>query len=157
MYEKPILYFICTGNSCRSQMAEGFGKKYGGEDFQIYSAGIEAHGVNPRAVTAMKEIGIDISEQTSDLIDPEILNHSFYAVTLCGDAEERCPYTPPHVRRLHWPLPDPAKASGTEEEITVVFRQVRDQIDHLVYELIQKARKEWKEGMGNAAVENGIS
>lgn len=143
--EKPILYFICTGNSCRSQMAEGFGKKYAGDDFQVYSAGIEAHGLNPRAVAAMKEVGIDISHHTSDLIDPDILNHAFYVVTLCGDAEERCPYTPPHVKRLHWPLKDPAKATGTEEEITSVFRKVRDQIEKLVKDLVQSAREEWNE------------
>lgn len=149
--EKPILYFICTGNSCRSQMAEGFGKKYAGDDFAVYSAGIEAHGLNPRAVAAMKEAGIDISRQTSDLIDTNILNNAYYAVTLCGDAEERCPYTPPHVKRLHWPLTDPAKATGTEEEIAAVFREVRDQIDHLVYHLIEEARKERKGERGSGS------
>ncbi|OEG00384.1 arsenate reductase (thioredoxin) [Vulcanibacillus modesticaldus] len=139
---KPIIYFICTGNSCRSQMAEGFGKKYANEDFAIYSAGIEAHGLNPKAVISMKEVGIDISNQTSDIIDDQLLNNAMYAITLCGDAEERCPYTPPHVKRLHWGLPDPAKATGTEEEIMAVFRHVRDQIDKLVYDLLQEIRQE---------------
>jgi len=135
---KPIIYFICTGNSCRSQMAEGFGKKYANGKFAVYSAGIEAHGLNPRAVASMKEVGIDISNHTSDFIDRELLNNAAYAITLCGDAEERCPYTPPHVKRLHWGLEDPAKATGTEEEIMAVFRKVRDEIDQLVYRLFQE-------------------
>ncbi|MFV9511149.1 arsenate reductase (thioredoxin) [Tepidibacillus sp. LV47] len=142
---KPIIYFICTGNSCRSQMAEGFGKKYAGGDFDIYSAGVEAHGLNKRAVEVMKEVGVDISNHTSDIIDPEILNNALYAITLCGDAEERCPYTPPHVKRIHWPLQDPAKTTGTEEEIMAVFRKVRDQIDKLVYDIIEEARQTLKE------------
>ncbi|TCS83534.1 arsenate reductase (thioredoxin) [Tepidibacillus fermentans] len=142
---KPIIYFICTGNSCRSQMAEGFGKKYAGGDFEIYSAGVEAHGLNKRAVEVMKEVGVDISNHTSDIIDPEILNNALYAITLCGDAEERCPYTPPHVKRIHWPLQDPAKAKGTQEEIMAVFRKVRDQIDKLVYDIIEEARQTLKE------------
>lgn len=141
MENKKIIYFICTGNSCRSQMAEGFGKKYANGEFAIYSAGIEAHGLNPRAVEAMKEIGIDISNQTSDIIDNDLLNKADYGITLCGDAEERCPYTPPHVKRIHWPLEDPAKATGTEEEVMAVFRKVRDQIDQLVYDVIQEARE----------------
>ncbi|KXG44076.1 arsenate reductase (thioredoxin) [Tepidibacillus infernus] len=143
--KKPILYFICTGNSCRSQMAEGFGKKYANGELEVCSAGVEAHGLNPRAVEAMKEVGVDISNHTSDIIDPEILNNAAYAITLCGDAEERCPYTPPHVKRIHWPLHDPAKATGTEEEIMAVFREVRDKIDQLVYDVIEEAKKSAKE------------
>jgi len=137
---KPIIYFICTGNSCRSQMAEGFGKKYANGDFEIYSAGVEAHGLNPRAVASMKEVGVDISGHKSEMIDSELLNKALYAITLCGDAEERCPYTPPHVKRIHWPLEDPAKATGTEEEIMNVFNKTRDIIDHLVHNLVEKAR-----------------
>ena len=125
---KPIIYFLCTGNSCRSQMAEGFGKKYLGDHFEVYSAGIEAHGLNPYAVKAMSEIRLDISHHTSDLIDPEILNKADYVITLCGDANDKCPITPPPVKRLHWGLEDPAKAAGTEEEIQAKFRDVRDNI-----------------------------
>ncbi|GBF10470.1 arsenate reductase (thioredoxin) [Tepidibacillus sp. HK-1] len=142
---KPIIYFICTGNSCRSQMAEGFGKKYANGDFEIYSAGVEAHGLNPRAVASMKEVGVDISQHQSEIIDPELLNKASYAITLCGDAEERCPYTPPHVKRIHWPLEDPAKATGTEEEIMSVFRKTRDVIDKLVHDIIEEARENTKE------------
>ncbi|MDL1164130.1 arsenate reductase ArsC, partial [Yersinia pestis] len=94
----------------------------------VYSAGIEAHGLNPNAVKAMNEVGIDISKQTSDIIDPELLNQSDLVVTLCGDAADRCPMTPPHVRREHWGFDDPAKAQGTAEEKWAVFQRVRDQI-----------------------------
>lgn len=142
---KKIVYFICTGNSCRSQMAEGFGKKYAEGEIEVYSAGVEAHGLNPRAVEIMKEAGVDISNHKSEIIDTELLNKSTYAITLCGDAEERCPYTPPHVKRLHWGLEDPAKATGTEEEIMATFRKVRDQVDKLVYNIIQEIKTSEKE------------
>lgn len=134
---KKIIYFLCTGNSCRSQMAEGFGKKYLGEAFDVRSAGIEAHGLNPNAVKAMKEVGIDISGQKSKLIDPELLNQAWLVVTLCGDAEERCPMTPPHVRREHWGFDDPAKAEGTEEEKWAVFQRVRDGIEQKIRQYAQ--------------------
>jgi arsenate reductase (thioredoxin) len=126
---KKTLYFLCTGNSCRSQMAEGFGKQILGESFDVYSAGIEAHGLNPKAVKAMNEVGVDISGQTSDLIDKEILNNADYVITLCGDADDNCPVTPPHVTRWHWGFDDPARAVGTEEEKWAVFQRVRDEIE----------------------------
>ncbi len=125
---KKTLYFLCTGNSCRSQMAEGWGKKYLGEEWQVLSAGIEAHGVNPNAVKAMNEVGIDISNQTSDIIDPQILNNADFVVTLCGDAADKCPMTPPHIKRDHWGFDDPAKAEGTDEEKWAFFQRVRDEI-----------------------------
>lgn len=128
MRQKKVIYFLCTGNSCRSQIAEGWGKHFGGDKVEVYSAGIETHGLNPRAVATMKEAGIDISDQTSDLIDPEILNKADYVITLCGDANDKCPVTPPHVRRLHWGFEDPAKATGTEEEVQAKFSEVRDAI-----------------------------
>ncbi|MFG6116339.1 arsenate reductase (thioredoxin) [Halobacillus sp. MO56] len=129
MSKKPVIYFLCTGNSCRSQMADGFGKKYLGDEYEVLSAGIEAHGLNPNAVKAMKEVGIDISNHTSDIIDPEILNNAAYAITLCGDANDKCPVTPPHVTRYHWGFDDPAKAEGTDEEKWAVFQRVRDEIE----------------------------
>ncbi|QDP41121.1 arsenate reductase (thioredoxin) [Radiobacillus deserti] len=122
------IYFLCTGNSCRSQMAEGWAKHYLGDDWQVKSAGIEAHGLNPNAVKAMYEVGIDISNQTSDIINPDILNHATLAVTLCGDAADKCPVTPPSVKREHWGFDDPAKAEGTDEEKWAVFQRVRDEI-----------------------------
>lgn len=119
---KKIIYFLCTGNSCRSQMAEGWAKKLLGNEWEVYSAGIEAHGVNPNAMKAMKEIGIDISEQTSDLINTEILNSATLSVTLCGDAADKCPMTPPHVQREHWGFDDPAGKEWSE------FQRVRNEI-----------------------------
>ncbi|MDQ0231828.1 arsenate reductase (thioredoxin) [Metabacillus malikii] len=125
---KKTLYFLCTGNSCRSQMAEAWGKKYLSEEWDVKSAGIEAHGLNPNAVKAMKEVGIDITDQTSDIIDPDILNNAEFVVTLCGDAADKCPTTPPQVKRAHWGFDDPAKAEGTDEEKWAVFQRVRDEI-----------------------------
>jgi arsenate reductase len=125
---KKTIYFLCTGNSCRSQMAEGWGKISLGDKWEVKSAGIEAHGLNPNAVKAMKEVGIDISSQKSEIIDPEILNKATLVVTLCGDAADKCPMTPQHVKRQHWGFDDPAKAEGTEEEKWAVFQRVRDEI-----------------------------
>lgn len=125
---QKTLYFLCTGNSCRSQMAEGWGKEILGDEWRVLSAGIEAHGLNPNAVKAMNEVGIDISNQSSDMIDTEILNNADLVVTLCGDAADKCPVTPAHVKRDHWGFEDPAKAQGTEEEKWSVFQHVRDDI-----------------------------
>lgn len=141
MVNKKVVYFLCTGNSCRSQMAEGFGREYAGDRFEIYSAGIEAHGLNPLAVKAMAEIGIDISRQTSDLIDSNIMNKATYVITLCGDANDKCPMSPPNVERLHWGFPDPAKAEGTEEERWKVFQEVRDSIGNKVKEFLENNYK----------------
>lgn len=128
------IYFICTGNSCRSQMAEGFGKKYL-TDFEVRSAGVETHGLNPKAVKVMAEKGIDISDNTSDLIDIDYFNGCDLIVTLCGDARDRCPVIPKNVKHLHWGLTDPAKAEGSEDEILNEFRRVRDEIEIKVKEL----------------------
>lgn len=125
---KPIIYFLCTGNSCRSQMAVGFARRYLGDKFDVHSAGIEAHGVNPKAVKVMKEVGIDISKQESTTIDNELLNRADVVITLCGDANDNCPVTPPHVKRYHWGFDDPARAEGTEEEKWDAFQRVRNQI-----------------------------
>lgn len=129
---KKTIYFLCTGNSCRSQMAEGWAKKYLGDGWEVKSAGIEAHGLNPNAVKAMKEVDIDISKQNSEIIDTEFLNNATLAVTLCGDAADKCPVTPSHVRREHWGFDDPAKAKGTEEEKWKVFQRVRDEIEERI-------------------------
>ncbi|ARU60058.1 arsenate reductase (thioredoxin) [Tumebacillus avium] len=139
--KKPLIYFLCTGNSCRSQIAEGFGKHYGGGDVDVYSAGIETHGLNPRAVQVMSEAGIDISGQTSDRIDPEILNRADYVITLCGDANDKCPITPPHVKRLHWGFEDPAKATGSDEEVWAKFQEVRDAIGTRIQAFITDLEK----------------
>lgn len=122
MEKKKTIYFLCTGNSCRSQMAEAWGKKYLGETWTIYSAGIEAHGVNPNAVKAMKEVEVDITDQTSDIIDARILNSADLVVTLCSHADAVCPATPSHVPRVHWGFDDPAGKDWSE------FQRVRDEI-----------------------------
>lgn len=122
------IYFLCTGNSCRSQMAEGWAKNLLPENWNIKSAGLEAHGLNPNAVKAMHEVNIDITSHTSNIIDSNILNTATLVVTLCGHADDHCPLTPPHVKREHWGFDDPAKASGTEEEKWKVFQNVRDAI-----------------------------
>lgn len=119
---KKTIYFLCTGNSCRSQMAEGWAKKYLGDEWEVKSAGLEAHGLNPNAVKAMNEAGIDISYQTSDVIDPNILNHAELIVTLCGHAAENCPVTPPYIKRVHWGFDDPAGKEWSE------FQRIRDEI-----------------------------
>ncbi|MCY7484667.1 arsenate reductase (thioredoxin) [Paenibacillus alvei] len=126
---KPLIYFLCTGNSCRSQIADGWLKALGSDQYEVKSAGLEAHGLNPRAVQVMKEAGIDISSHTSDVIDPEILGRADYVVTLCGHADKHCPViSNPRVVKWHWGFDDPAKAVGTEEEIMTQFREVRDAI-----------------------------
>ncbi|WP_430182043.1 arsenate reductase [Paenibacillus lautus] len=98
---------------------------------------LKPEGLNPNAVKAMNEVGIDISKQTSDIIDPELLNQSDLVVTLCGDAADRCPMTPPHVRREHWGFDDPAKAQGTDEEKWAVFQRVRDQIGERIQQFAE--------------------
>jgi len=113
-------------------MAEGFGKKILGDTFDVFSAGIETHGLNPQAVEAMHEVGIDISNQTSDLIDPHILAKSDYIITLCGDANDNCPVTPPNIPRWHWGFDDPARATGSDEEKWAVFQRVRDEIEERI-------------------------
>ena len=119
---------LCTGNSCRSQLAEGYLRKFAGDKANIYSAGIETHGVNPRAIAIMKEDGIDISKHTSNNVD-EYANIDFdYIITVCDNAKEACPVFPSKAKKFHFNFPDPAKATGTEEEIMAQFRSVREMI-----------------------------
>lgn len=138
--EKKTLYFLCTGNSCRSQIAEGFGKKILGDSFEVYSAGIEAHGLNPKAVKAMDEVGIDIRNQTSDLIHQEILSKADFVITLCGDADDNCPITPSHITRWHWGFDDPARAIGTDEEKWAVFQRVRNEIEQRIQQFAETGK-----------------
>jgi arsenate reductase len=124
---KGIL-FLCTGNSCRSQMAEGFAKKMLSKDLKIFSAGIEPKRIHPMTIQVMQEIGVDISHQKSKNISEIPLDKINIVITLCGDAAENCPVFPGKVKRIHWEIEDPAKAQGSEKEITQVFRKVRDNI-----------------------------
>ncbi len=119
---------LCTGNSCRSQIAHGYLNYFANGKAEIYSAGIETHGVNPRAIATMKEDGIDISNHTSNNVN-EYANLEFeYVITVCDNAKENCPYFPAKVKMLHNNFTDPAKAQGTEEEIMKEFARVRDEI-----------------------------
>jgi arsenate reductase len=130
--------FLCTGNSCRSQMAEGWARQLAPADIQVQSAGIEAHGKNPRAIAVMAEAGVDISNQESTKLISSMLAWADVVVTVCGHADEHCPVLPPNVHKIHWPLNDPAKATGTEEEIMEVFRASRDDIRQRVQNLMSE-------------------
>lgn|SRR5690554_5635282 len=124
---KKILV-LCTGNSCRSQIAEGYLRQFANGNAEVYSAGVETHGVNPKAIATMKEDGIDISKHTSNNID-EYYDIDFdFVVTVCDNAKERCPFFPTKAKKFHQNFSDPAKATGTDEEINEQFRQVRQQI-----------------------------
>jgi arsenate reductase len=125
---KKKILVLCTGNSCRSQIAEGYLRCFAKDKAEIYSAGIETHGVNPKAVATMKENGIDISHHTSNNIN-EYKNIDFdFVITVCDNAKENCPYFPTSATIFHNNFRDPAKAIGTDEEINQQFRNVRDEI-----------------------------
>ena len=130
------ILFICTGNACRSQMAEGFLRDLAGDRAGVDSVGIEAHGQNPRAIAVMDEVGVDIYEQQSTRLTDEHLAWADLVVTVCGDADESCPMLPPETKKRHWELPDPAKAQGPEDEVMQQFRAVRDEIRARVESLI---------------------
>ncbi len=132
------ILFLCTGNSCRSQIAEGWAKWYGRPLFEIQSAGIESHGKNPRAIAVMKQAGVDISAQASTTVNDQMLQAADLVVTVCGHADEHCPALPADTNKEHWPLNDPAKASGSEEEIIQVFRASRDDIEQWVKTLLAR-------------------
>ena len=136
------ILFLCTGNSCRSQIAEGWARSLGGEGFDALSAGIEAHGKNPRAIAVMAEAGVDISAQESTRLTDEMLAAADYLVTVCGHADEHCPALPAGMRKEHWPLSDPARATGTEDEIMAVFRDSRDDIRARVADLLERLAAE---------------
>ena len=119
---------LCTGNSCRSQMAEGWLRHFAGDRAEVFSAGVETHGVNPRAIAVMREAGIDISDHTSDHIDAYRGQDFDLVLTVCDSARERCPYFPADAELVHHSFPDPAQATGTEDEVLDSFRAVRDTI-----------------------------
>ena len=113
-------------------MAEGFARHFGGDAVEVHSAGVEMHGLNPRAVESMRDVGLDISKHASKLIDMDLLHRADYVITLCGDANDKCPTTPAHVKRLHWGFEDPARATGSEAEIQLAFSRTRDAIQEKV-------------------------
>lgn len=130
------IYFLCTGNSCRSQIAEGYGHQFL-EGWEVRSAGVETHGLNPRAVEVMAEDGVDISNQKSELIDINYFNSCDLVITLCGDALDKCPIIPNEVNHEHWDLQDPARVSGSDDQILEAFRNTRDLIKVQVEKLTE--------------------
>jgi arsenate reductase len=131
------ILFLCTGNSCRSQIAEGWARHIGGDSIVVQSAGIERHGQNPRAIAVMREAGVDITGQESISLSKEMLAAADLVVTVCGHADEHCPVLPAGVQKEHWPLDDPARATGAEAEIMDVFRASRDDIQRRVIGLLR--------------------
>lgn len=135
------IMFLCTANSCRSQIAEGFAKEFGGKHLEIHSAGLMAAGVHKRATAIMQEIGIDISRQRSKTIDRNLLRQMDAIITLCSYAEAHCPSTPHGVERMHWPIKDPVGTVGSEEQIMNEFRRARDEIKIKVKNFVEKMRE----------------
>jgi arsenate reductase len=129
--------FLCTGNSCRSQMAEGLARELGNGTIEPYSAGLIPAGINPNAITVMNEIGIDISGQKSEAIDDDLSNKMDVIMTLCGHADAACPAIPGGIKRFHTPVNDPVEAVGTEEEVLAAFRKSRDEIKDKINDLIR--------------------
>jgi arsenate reductase (thioredoxin) len=129
---------LCTGNSCRSQIAHGYLKAFTADKANVYSAGVEAHGVNPRAIQIMREDGIDISEHTSNNV-LEYTDIPFdFVITVCDHAKEVCPYYPSNAEKFHYNFPDPAKVVGTEEEITRSFTEVREMIKKYCLQFVKE-------------------
>lgn len=134
---KKILV-LCTGNSCRSQMAEGYLRHFAAGKAEVYSAGVETHGVNPKAIQIMQEDGIDISRHASNNVN-EYRDIAFdYVITVCDNAKERCPYFPSNAKKFHYNFPDPAKATGTEEQVMQQFRDVRNMIKKYTQEFVAR-------------------
>ena len=135
MNKKRVL-FLCTGNSCRSQMAEGFLRHMAGDRFEVFSAGVKPTQVNPMAIKVMAEAGIDISKHRSKSAMEFIGQQFDYIITVCDNAKQTCPVFPGKHEKIHWDLEDPAEAQGSEEERIVVFRKIRDEI--------RKKIEEWR-------------
>ena len=137
MTMKNILV-LCTGNSCRSQIAEGYLRHFAKDKAVIYSAGVETHGVNPKAIAVMAEDEIDISTHTSNNIEEYFNVHFDFVITVCDNAKERCPFFPTQAKKFHYNFPDPAKAAGSDIEIMNEFRRVRDMIKEYSRNFIQE-------------------
>jgi arsenate reductase len=123
-------------------MAEGWTRHLAGDWLEVQSAGIEAHGKNPKAIAVMQEVGVDISNQESTILTDEMLDAADLLITVCGHADEHCPVLPAGMQKEHWPLNDPARAKGTEEEIMLQFRNTRDEINLHVKELIRRLKNQ---------------
>lgn len=139
--KRTHVLFLCTGNSCRSQMAEGWTRHLGSDVAKVNSAGIKAHGLNHNAIKVMQEVEVDITNQTSKIVTPDIIQWADLVVTVCGDADESCPAIPAKTKKIHWPIEDPAKAMGREEDIIKKFQVVRDEIYERVVGMITDFRE----------------
>ncbi len=140
--QKIKVMFLCTANSCRSQMAEGFARHYGKALIEVHSAGMFASSIHPRAIEVMGEEGIDISKQSSKEIDKNLLKSMDVVITLCGHAEESCPGTPTGIRRIHWPIKDPVGTIGSEETIKREFRRARNEIKKKIQDFLLTLKEE---------------
>ena len=141
MSEKKRVLILCTGNSARSQMAEGLLRQLAGDRFEVESAGVEPSFVRPQAIEAMQEVGVDISRQRSKSVD-EFTGQEFdYVITVCDNARERCPVFPVKTQRIHWSFDDPAEAKGDEQAVLAVFRRVRDEIEGRLREFADTASR----------------
>jgi arsenate reductase (thioredoxin) len=140
--EKLRVIFLCTGNACRSQMAEGWAKDIASDLMEVKSAGIEAHGQNNYAIQVMAEEGIDISIQDSIRVNGEMLEWADLLITLCDNAEEQCPVISPHTVKVHLPLPDPAKFKGSEDKILMEFRETRDKVKQRINYIVAQLAKD---------------
>ena len=134
---KKILV-LCTGNSCRSQIAHGYLQFFGGNNVEVYGAGVEMHGVNPIAIGVMAEDGVDISKHTSNLIDEYMKIDFDLILTVCDSAKESCPYFPSTAKTIHYSFEDPAKVSGTANEVIAGFRRIRDEVKRYSIQLIKE-------------------
>ncbi len=141
--DKPSVLFLCTGNSARSQMAEALLRKHAGERFEVFSAGLDPHSINPYTIRVLDEIGIDTSRHSAKPLSDFLGKaHFSYLITVCANAEEKCPIFPGVGTRLHWPFEDPAVFEGSEEETRQKFRHIRDQIDARIQAWLTEQRRE---------------
>jgi arsenate reductase len=141
MAQKKRVLFLCTGNSCRSQMAEGFLRHMAGDRFEVYSAGVKPTQVNPLAIKVMLEVGVDISKHRSKSA-MEFIGQKFdYVITVCDNAKQTCPIFPGKYEKIHWSLEDPAETTGTEEEKLAVFMKTRDKIKENIIAFLKSNEK----------------
>ena len=140
--KKNKILFLCTGNSCRSQIAEALAQREFDENYYFHSAGVEAHGMNPYTVKTLAELDIDVSEKKSKIINDNELNDFDLIITLCGDARDKCPILESKVKHIHWDLKDPANYKGTEKETLSVYSNTRDLILENIIELKKQIMKE---------------
>jgi len=134
---KKKVLFLCTGNSCRSQMAEGFLRSLAAERFEVSSAGVKPTSVNPLAIKVMQEAGVDISRQESKSVSLFLNQHFDFVITVCDNARQACPFFPGKYKLVHWDIEDPAEAQGSQEEKLAVFRKIRERIRERVASFIE--------------------